>query len=124
MLENQVLERCKQGIALWQQAFNKQDAAGCAAQYTQDCEMIARPFGVFKGKEAILGFWQDIIDKGFKNVEYSNVEWQPCGDDGFILTSKWTMDKAFGVVHKEHWVVQSDGVAKLVFDDFEVQGER
>lgn len=34
------------------------------------------------------------------------------------------MNKAFGVVHKEHWAMQCDGSAKLVSDCFEVQGER
>lgn len=34
------------------------------------------------------------------------------------------MNKAFGVVHREHWVVQEDGHARLVSDYFEVQGER
>ena len=46
------------------------------------------------------------------------------GEDGYILTSSWTMNKAFGVVHREHWQVGADGLAKLASDDFEVQGER
>ena len=32
MLNNQVLEACKQGINAWQKAFNSQDAKGCADQ--------------------------------------------------------------------------------------------
>ncbi len=34
------------------------------------------------------------------------------------------MNKAFGVVHREHWALEADGCARLVSDDFEVQGER
>lgn len=124
MSEHDVLAACKQGIATWQKAFNAQDAKGCAEQYTQNCVMHARPFGTFEGKVAIQAFWQDIIDKGFKDVEYSDVSWEAYGEDGYILTSKWIMNSAFGVVHKEHWVVQSDGKARLVHDDFEIQGER
>jgi len=123
MTDNQVLELCKQGISSWQQAFNAQDAKGCAAQYNEDCIMHARPFGTFKGREQIQAFWQGIIDQGFSDVEYEDVTWQAHEDGGFILSSKWTMNKAFGAVHKEHWVIEHDGKARLVHDDFEVLGE-
>ena len=123
-MSNQVLEACKKGIAAWQTAFNNQDAQGCAAQYNEDCVMHARPFGTFEGREAIQAFWQDIIDQGFKDVDYTDVKWEEHQDGGYILTSSWTMNKAFGVVHREHWVVEADGNARLISDDFEVQGER
>ncbi|QIZ77060.1 nuclear transport factor 2 family protein [Ferrimonas lipolytica] len=124
MSNNNVLAACKQGIAAWQQAFNRQDAAGCAAQYNDRCDMHARPFGTFTGRTAIEAFWQGIIDQGFNDVEYSEVKWQPLGSDGYILSSSWTMNKAFGVVHREHWVVEEDGKARLISDEFEIQGER
>lgn len=124
MVDHNVLEACKAALAAWQQAFNGQDAQGCAAQYAKGCVMDARPFGVFEGRDAIENFWQGIIDQGINDVNYTDVSWEPEGDDGYILTAKWTMNKAFGVVHKEHWAMQSDGSAKLVSDCFEVQGER
>ena len=124
MSEATVLEACKKGIAAWQVAFNAQDAQGCADQYTDNCVMEARPFGTFEGKEAIKDFWQNIIDQGFADVAYTDVTWEEHEDGGYILSSKWTMNKAFGAVHREHWVVQDDGHARLVSDDFEVQGER
>lgn len=124
METNTVLEACKRGINAWQTAFNHQDAKGCAEQYMENCVMDARPFGRFEGRQAIQAFWQGIIDQGFCDVAYTDVNWEPCGENGYILTSKWTMNKAFGVVHKELWVVESDGHARLASDDFEVQGER
>ncbi|WP_394497763.1 YybH family protein [Shewanella sp. ENK2] len=122
--ENPVLTACKNGIAAWKSAFNNQDAKGCAAQYQQDCVMTARPFGIFEGREAIEAFWQGIMDQGFKDVDYTQVTWEAEGDNGYILTSHWTMNKAFGVVHRELWVVDADGKARLASDEFEVQGER
>ena len=119
-----VLETCKAGIAEWQQAFNSQNAAGCAAQYEETAVMEAKPFGTFTGREQIQAFWQNIIDQGFAEVDYTDVKWEPIGDDGYLLSSKWTMNKAFGVVHREHWKLQSDGRARLVSDEFEVLGER
>ncbi|MGF1755478.1 nuclear transport factor 2 family protein [Vibrio makurazakiensis] len=119
-----VLEACKTAINAWQLAFNSQDAAGCAAQYAEGTVMEARPFGTFTGREEIQAFWQNIIDQGFSNVDYTDVKWEKHDDNGYILSANWTMNKAFGVVHREHWAIQEDGKARLVFDDFEVQGER
>ena len=122
--EDELLALCQQGIAIWQSAFNQQDAAGCAAQYTQDSVMDARPFGTFTGRDEIQTFWQGIMDQGYSDVAYSDVKWEKADGRGFLLTSSWTMNKAFGVVHKEHWVVEADGKARLLSDDFEIQGER
>ena len=124
MNQSDVLAACKAGISAWQNAFNSQDAKGCAAQYSEDCVMDAKPFGTFSGRKAIEEFWQGIIDQGFKDVDYTEVKWETEGDNGFLLSSKWTMNKAFGVVHKEHWVIEDDGKARLISDDFEVLGER
>ena len=118
------LERAQAGISEWQIAFNNQDAAGCAAQYTEDCIMVAKPFGIFEGREAIQGFWQNIMDQGFNSVDYTNTKWEKDSENGYILTSDWTMNKAFGVVHKELWEVQEDGKSRLTYDEFEVLGER
>lgn len=124
MTDKNVLDLCKEGISAWKKAFNNQDAAGCAAQYTEDCIMEAKPLGVFKGRKEILGCWQNIIEQGFANVEYSNVKWEAAEDGGYILTSNWEMNKAFGVVHREHWIIEQDGKARLKSDSFEIQGEK
>ena len=126
--EAAALATCKEAISIWQKAFNNQDAAGCAGQYTADSVMDARPFGTFTGRDAIQAFWQNIMDQGYADVAYTDVKWQAISEEGqepgYILTSSWTMNKAFGVVHKEHWVVEADGRARLLTDDFEIQGER
>jgi len=121
--DNNILNACKKGILAWQTAFNNQDAKGCAAQYQETCIMTARPFGVFEGRQAIEDFWQGIINQGFNDVEYAQVSWE-AEDEGYVLTSHWTMNKAFGVVHRELWVIEADGHARLASDEFEVQGER
>ncbi|GGK56102.1 nuclear transport factor 2 family protein [Amphritea balenae] len=124
MSDQKLLAKCQAGINAWQQAFNQQDAIGCAVRYTADSVMNARPFGTFKGRQEIQAFWQDIMDKGFTDVEYTDVNWEAAEDQGYILSSSWTMNKAFGVVHREHWIIEEDGEARLLTDDFEVQGER
>ena len=124
MTTEQLLTLCQRGSEAWKSAFNRHDAAGCAAQYSQDSVMEAKPFGVFKGREAIQNFWQGIIDQGFAEVEYQDSQWQKSEDNGYLLSSSWTMNKAFGVVVREHWILESDGQARLIYDEFEVQGEK
>ncbi|MCO7187913.1 MULTISPECIES: nuclear transport factor 2 family protein [unclassified Pseudoalteromonas] len=124
MTDQQELALCQAGIQAWQDAFNRQNAAGCAAQYASTCTMQARPVGMFTGADDIRAFWQDIIDQGFSDVVYFDVVWEKHPKTGYLLSANWTMNKAFGKIHAEHWVVEQDGRARLQSDDFEILGER
>jgi len=106
----------------WKSAFNSGDAAGCAAQYESTAVMHARPFGTFTGTSEIQGFWQKLIDDGFADVEYLEPKFEVVDETSAVLTSGWKMNKASGVIHKELWVLQEDGAAKLRKDDFEAKG--
>lgn len=119
MSEAMMLQACQEASLTWLTAFNQQDAEGCAAQYSEDSVMHARPFGVYQGRRAIAEFWQSLMDNGYRQVTYSNVQWVPT-KDGYVLTAHWNMNKAFGVIHKELWVIEKDGKARLKSDDFEV----
>ena len=106
----------------WKSAFNLGDAAGCAAQYESTAVMHARPFGTFTGALEIQGFWQQLIDDGFADVEYLEPKFEVVDETSAVLTSGWKMNKASGDIHKELWVLQEDGAAKLREDDFEAKG--
>lgn len=108
-----------QASAAWKHAFNTGNAAGCAAQYEPDATMQADPFGVFVGTEAIQQFWQKLIDDGFAEVEYGSPKIEVIDAQSAILQANWTMNKAAGIIHKELWVLQADGTAKLREDAFE-----
>ncbi|AUI85960.1 isochorismatase [Vibrio azureus] len=123
-MSQEILDACKAASLAWQNAFNSGDAKGCAEQYVEDCEMVAKPFGTFKGREEIETFWANLIEQGFSDVEYIDTEWEAVDNNCYILSSKWKMNKAYGVVHKEHFQVQSDGKARLIYDEFEALGER
>ncbi len=114
-----VLDAVKKASTEWKQAFNSGDAIGCAAQYESDAVMHARPFGTFTGTAEIQNFWQQLIDDGFTDVNYVEPQITVIDEATAILTSGWTMNKAAGVIHKEQWVLQEDGTAKLREDDFE-----
>ena len=117
-----VLEAVAAASEQWKSAFNSGDAAGCASHYEVDAVMHARPFGTFTGTEEILGFWQKLIGDGFSDVDYIDPKIEVLDEARALLTSGWKMNHAQGVIHKELWVLQADGTAKLREDDFEAKG--
>ena len=116
-----VLQAVKAASSAWKSAFNSGNAAGCAAQYEKDAVMHARPFGTFTGTQEIQAFWQKLIDDGFSDVEYLDPTIEVLDQSSALLTSGWKMNNAAGVIHKELWVLQPDGTAKLREDDFEAK---
>ena len=117
-----VLDAVKQASEQWKSAFNSGNAAGCANQYEDNAVMQARPFGTFTGIPEIQAFWQKLIDDGFAHVEYLDPHIKVVDETSAVLTSRWQMNKASGVIHKELWILQADGTAKLREDDFEAIG--
>ncbi len=120
--KNTVLDLVRDSSTKWKEAFNSGNAAGCAAQYEENAVMNAKPFGTFTGATEIKAFWQKLIDDGFSDVDYVNPVVEVVDEMSAVLKSGWKMNKAAGVIHKELWVIQSDGTAKLREDDFEAQG--
>lgn len=126
-MSNQLTEQQKETVLAavndasqqWKNSFNTQNAAGCAAMYESDAVMHARPFGTFTGTAEIQAFWQKLIDDGFKDVNYIEPKFDVVDENSVLLTSGWSMNNASGVIHKELWVLQADGTAKLREDDFE-----
>ena len=121
-MSQQLLDAVDVASQKWKSAFNAGDAKGCALHYESDAVMHARPFGTFTGTEQIQAFWQKLIDDGFGEVEYIDPCVDVVDDQSAVLKSRWKMNKAQGVIHKELWVLQADGTAKLREDDFEAKG--
>lgn len=117
---NKTVEAIEAASKRWRDAFNRGDFKGCTDQYKDDAIMRVKPFGEFVGREAIEKFWENLLADGFKDVEYIDTKIEGKEDTG-ILSSKWKMNKAHGIITKELWVVE-DGIAKLEEDDFEVLG--
>lgn len=124
LTKDQLLEVVATASTTWKNAFNSQDAAGCAAQYEANAVMVAKPFGTFTGTTEIQGFWQKLMDDGFSDVEYVAPTVLTPADDlkSVTLSSNWSMNKTKGVITKELWVIQEDGTAKLAEDHFEATG--
>ena len=116
-----VLNAVKAASTAWKTAFNSGNAAGCANQYEPTATMRADPFGTFTGTANIQAFWQQLFDDGYRDVDYINPVITVIDANSAILTSGWKMNKAQGVIHKELWVLQDDGSAKLREDHFEAK---
>lgn len=117
--EQTLIDAVNKASETWKESFNTGNAAGCAAQYEADAVMHARPFGTFTGTAEIQAFWEKLITDGFQDVQYINPKLEVVDEQSAILRSGWKMNNAQGVIHKELWVLQADGSAKLREDDFE-----
>ncbi len=110
------------GSLAWRTAFNAGDPAAAAALYEEDAIMVVKPFGTFKGREAIQAFWTDIISKGFDDVVYFNTTTRVVDQSltSVSVSAKWQMNHASGIITNELWVLQPDGTALLREDHFEI----
>jgi ketosteroid isomerase-like protein len=73
----------------WNVAFNRGDAAGVAALYTQNATLLPPTHSVIKGTAAIRDFWQGLITAGFKDhgIEMLDAE----AEGGLAIGSgKWS----------------------------------
>ena len=120
MSEQDCIDGVLAAATSWASAFNSGDAPGCASHYLPGATMRAEPFGEFTGRDAIQGFWQNLIDQGFSNVRYLGPSTKVASNDTVILDSPWAMNKARGFIHREEWAHQSDNSWKLRHDHFEV----
>lgn len=118
-----LIEKTQAASQQWQECFNRGDASGCAALYESNAEMLAKPFGLYIGRNDIKNFWQALIEQGYNQISYREPHIQTLDDRSTLLTSGWTMNKARGVITRELWVLQDDGTMRLREDHFEAQGE-
>ena len=106
----------------WKISFNAGDAAACADCYEDDAVMVATPFGEYSGRTEIEAFWAKLIGDGYKNVVYLDTRIEAIDERSGVLTARWLMNAARGVITRELWVLQPDGTARLREDHFEATG--
>lgn len=61
-------------------AFNSGDAAGLAALYTEDGQLMPPNAGSMTGRKAVQGFWQAVMDMGVKKAAIITGEVEGHGD--------------------------------------------
>jgi uncharacterized protein (TIGR02246 family) len=71
-------------------AYNGGDAAGVAALYTEEGQLLPPNADFMVGREAIQAFWQGVMDAGIASVKIEIVEVDGHGDTA-IEVSKFTL---------------------------------
>ena len=101
--------------------FSKGDAAGMANLYMEDGQVLPPNSEIVKGKQALQGFWQALMDMGIKEAKLEIVEIEDHGDTA-IEVSKYTLRGEEGKVldHGKYIVIwkQEQGQWKLHRDIF------
>ena len=75
--------------------------------------MIAKPYGSFKGKKAIREFWEKLFKDGYNSVVYTSTKIDSINENSMNVSATWEMNKAYGIITNEFWVIQKNGGAKL-----------
>jgi uncharacterized protein (TIGR02246 family) len=102
-------------------AFNRGDAAGLAALYTENGQLLPPNSDFVTGRQAIQAFWQGAMDMGIKSAKLEIVEVEGHGDTA-IEVSKYTLSGEAGqVLDTGKYIIiwkQVDGQWKLHRDIF------
>jgi ketosteroid isomerase-like protein len=85
---------------VFMQVFGRGDAAGLAALYTEDGQLLPPNAGFMTGKEAIQAFWQGAMDMGIKGAKLEIGEVEDHGETA-IEVSKFTLSGEEGQVLDE-----------------------
>ncbi|WP_181708794.1 YybH family protein [Chthonobacter rhizosphaerae] len=67
------------GNAEFVAAYNRGDAAGIAARYTEDAQLLPPGESAISGRTAVEAYWKTLIDAGLKNLSLKALE---VGSDG------------------------------------------
>jgi uncharacterized protein (TIGR02246 family) len=92
------------------------DAAGVAACYTADAQVLPPGSDAVKGTEAIAGFWKSGMDNGLKGVKLTIVEVEQHGDTAIELGRAQILGSDKSVLDSIKYVVvwkRVDGMWKL-----------
>ena len=71
-------------------AVNQGDAAGLAALYTENGQLLPPKGDFVTGRSAIQEFWQSAMDAGIKSAKLETVEVEGCGDTAYEV-GKYTL---------------------------------
>ena len=92
-------------------AFERGDAAGLAALYTENGQVLPPNSQVVEGRDAVQGFWQAVMDMGIKDARLETVEAEGHGDTAVEVGRFELLGEGEQVLDKGKYVViwQRDG---------------
>jgi len=69
-----VRKAIEEGSAKWTEAYNRGDAAGVAALYTEDATAMPPNSEMVKGRQGIQGLWNNLMTMGVKDVKLTTTD--------------------------------------------------
>ena len=102
-------------------AFNRGDAAGLAALYTVNGQLLPPNSDFLSGKQAIQTFWQALMDMGIKTAQLEIVEVEDHGDTAIEMSTYTLQGEAGQLLDRGKYLViwkQEAGQWKLHRDIF------
>ena len=105
----------------WIENFNQQNLEYISNAYSDNAFMEAKPFGTYKTKSEIKAFWKKLIhEMKADSLVYRDTKIEIINDSTAHISSNWKMNIGEGIITKEKWVKEKDGVWRLLSDHFEV----
>ena len=86
-------------------AFAEGDAAGLAALYTEDGQVLPPNAGFVTGKQAIEGFWQAVMAMGVKEANLEIVEVEGHGGTAIEVSTFALLGEGGQVLDKGKYIV-------------------
>lgn len=102
-------------------AFNQGDAAGVAALYTEDGQLLPPNSHSMRGRQAIQTFWQGAMDMGIKSATMETVEVEGHGDTAIEVSTYTLQGEGGQMLDKGKYIViwkREDGQWRLHRDIF------
>jgi len=101
--------------------FNQGDAAGLAALYTENGQLLPSQSDFVTGRSAIQEFWQGAMDMGTKSVKLETVDVEGCGKTAYEVGKYTLFADGEQMIDKGKYIViwkKEDGKWKLHRDIF------
>ncbi|MFN2232883.1 MAG: YybH family protein [Anaerolineales bacterium] len=106
---------------VFMETFKRGDAAGLAALYTNNGQVLPPNGDFVSGQQAIQGFWQAIFDMGIKEAQLEIVEVEKQGDTAFEVSRFKLLGESGQVLDEGKYIViwkRDQGQWKLHRDIF------
>lgn len=91
-------------ISDWMTAFSQDDAAGVAACYTEDAQLLPPNDPIVRGREAVQAWFQGVIDAGL-DVRLEIVELEGYGDTAYEIGKATVMSADGQVIDDSKYIV-------------------
>ena len=93
------------GVESFMAAFSRGDAAGLAALYTENGQVLPPNGDFVTGRQAVAVFWQAVMDMGIKEAQIQILEVEGHGDTAIEVSTFTLLGEGGQVLDKGKYIV-------------------